>query len=182
MLENAVARRYAQAFFALAQEKNMVDKFEAELKLVVEAINENPELKKVIDHQLVSPAEKIDVMQKLFNEEVSEFTVNLLNVVAEKYRATYIPGIYEEFVAYANKARNMVDAEVRSAVELKDGDIAAINTKLAEITGKSVRLQSVVDSGLVGGVVVRIGDKVMDGSLAGRLTRLKNNLLQTEVK
>lgn len=58
MLENAVARRYAQAFFAIAQEKNELDKLEEELRFVIETINSNPELKMVLDHQLVAPEEK----------------------------------------------------------------------------------------------------------------------------
>jgi len=182
MLENAVARRYAQAFFAIAQERDLVDKLEAELKTVVDTVNENKELKLVIDHQLISPEEKKAIVDKIFSQEVSEITVNFLDVVIDKYRASYIPAIYEEFVTYANNARNMADALVKTSTTLSDADLAIIKEKLAAVTGKTIRLQSEVDPGLIGGVVVRIGDKVIDGSIAGRLEKLKENLLQTEVK
>lgn len=182
MLENAVSRRYAQAFFALAQETGNIDKFESELQAVVEAINETGELKKVMEHQLVSPDEKKAIINAVFAQEISETTMNFLDIVIDKYRATYIPGIYEEFVAYANHTRNMIDARVKSAVELTDSDLDTIKSKLADMTGKTVRVQSELDPSLIGGVVVRIGDKVVDGSLAGRLAKLKENLLQFEVK
>ncbi len=182
MLEKAVARRYAQAFFAIAREKNLVDKLEAELKTVVDTINDNLELKRVMDHQLVSPEEKKAIIDKVLAQEISEITINFLSIVIEKYRATYIPAIYEEFVNYANESRNMVDAQVKSAVELTDADLSTIKAKLAAVTGKTVRVQAVVDPGLLGGVTVRIGDKVIDGSLAARLNKLKDNLLQIEVK
>ncbi len=182
MLENAVARRYAQAFFAIAREKDLVDKLESELEIVVSAINGTDELKKVMDHQLVSPEEKKAIIEKIFSQEVSELTVNLLDVVIEKYRATYIPAIYDEFVTYANELRNMADAQVKTAVELSDADLEAIKTKLSAATGKTIRLQSDVDPSLIGGVMVRIGDKVIDGSIASKLTKLKDNLLQIEVK
>lgn len=182
MLENAVARRYAQAFFTIASEKTLVDKLELELGTVVTAINENEELKKVMDHQLISPENKKAIIENLFSGEVSELTINLLDVVIEKYRASYIPAIYDEFVSYANDLRNMADAQITTAVELSESDLEAIKSKLAAATGKTIRLQSEVDPSLIGGVMVRIGDKVIDGSLAGRLTRLKEDLLQIEVK
>lgn len=182
MLENAVSRRYAQAFFALAQETNNIDKYESELQTVVNAINENQELKKVMEHQLVSPDEKKNIINSVFAQEISEQTMNFLDVVVDKYRAAYIPGIYEEFVAYANATRNTIDARVKSAVELSESDLETIKDKLSAATGKTVRLQSEVDPSLIGGVVVRIGDRVVDGSLTGRLEKLKEDLLKFEVK
>jgi len=181
MIENAVSRRYAQAFFALAQETKTIDKLESELKIVVNAINENEELKKVMEHQLVSPDEKKAIINAVFTQDISEMTMNFLDVVIDN-RATYISGIYEEFVAYANATRNMIDAQVKSAVELTNSDLETIKGKLAAATGKTVRLQSELDPSLIGGVVVRIGDRVVDGSLAGRLAKLKDNLLKFEVK
>jgi len=182
MLENAVARRYAQAFFAIAQEKDMVDRLENELKTVVDEINSIEDLKKVMDHQLISPEDKKNILNQIFSGEISEITVNFLDVVVDKYRAPYIPAIYEEFVSYANEARNMADAQVNAAVAITDADIKDIVAKLEAATGKTIRLQAKVDSSLIGGVIVRIGDKIIDGSLAGRLAKLKDNLLKSEVK
>lgn len=182
MLENVVARRYSQAFFAIAQEQSSLDRLEEELKTVVNTINDNKELKRVMDHQLVSPEEKKAIIEKIFSGEISETTLNFLDVVIDKYRATYIPAIYEEFVSYANAARNMVDASVKAATELSDADLENIKARLSAVTGKTVRLQSKSDPSLIGGVVVRIGDKVIDGSITGRLDKLKENLLQIEVK
>lgn len=182
MLENAVARRYAQAFFAIAKGNNSIDKFELELKSIVDTINSNIELKKVINHQLVTPEEKKAIINAIFSEQISEITLNFINVIVDKYRATYIPAVYDEFVTYANQARNMTDAEVRTAAELSASDIENIKDNLAKVTGKIVRLKAKVDPDLIGGAVVRIGDKVIDGSLAGKLQKLKENLLQIEVK
>ena len=182
MLENAVARRYSNAFFTIAQERGLVDQLETELKNIVDTINHNEDLRKVMEHQLVSPEEKKAILEQVFTQEVSDITVNFLNVVIEKYRASYIPAIYEEFVAYANEARNMADAQLKSAAELNEADMEIIKARLSDVTGKTIRLQSEVDPSLIGGVVVRIGDKVIDSSLVGRLEKLKENLLQIEVK
>lgn len=182
MLENAVARRYAQAFFAIAQENKEIDKYEEELKFVVDAIKSNPELESILAHQLVAPENKKDVIKNIFSSEISEITVNFLSVVADKYRAPYIEEIYNQFVAYANEAKNIADAYIKSAQPLSEADIAAVQQNLSKATGKNIRLVNDVDPNLIGGVVVRIGDKVMDGSVVRRLDVLKENLMQISVK
>ncbi len=181
MLENAVARRYAQAFFAIAQENDM-DKLEEELKYVVDALDSNPEFKMVMDHQLVSPEDKKELVNSIFSKEISEITVNFLNVVIEKYRAAYIKDIYTEFVNYVNQTKNIADAYIKSAQPLNEEDMNLVKENLGKATGKNIRLFNDVDPNLVGGVVVRIGDKVMDGSVTRRLDVLKEQLMQISVK
>lgn len=182
MLENAVARRYAQAFFAIAQEKNELDKLEEELRFVIETINSNPELKMILDHQLVAPEEKKEILSNIFSQELSEITLNFLAVIAEKYRAPYIEEIYKQFVGFANEAKNIAEAYIKSAQPLGDKDLAAIQEKLSKATCKNIKLINEVDPNLIGGVVVRIGDKVMDGSILRRLDLLKEKLMQISVK
>lgn len=182
MIENAVARRYAQAFFAIAREKNLIDQLEQELQQVVEAIGSNSELKILMNHQLVAPQDKKDLVEKVFSGSVSDITINFLDFVIDKYRITYLQEIYEAFVGYANEARNIADAQVRSAAALSDAEIKAIEENLVKATGKNIRLSNEVDPNLIGGVVVRIGDKVIDGSLFRRLGRLKETLMQIQVK
>ena len=182
MIENAVARRYAQAFFAIAQEKNLLDQLEQELNDVVETINSSSELKILMNHQLVDLKDKKDIIDKVFTGKISEVTLNLLHYTIDKYRISYLPEICQAYVVYANEARNVADAEVRSATALTDGDIKALEQKLIAATGKNIRLANQVDPGLIGGVVVRIGDKVIDGSVFRRLGRLKENLMKIQVK
>ena len=178
MLENAIARRYAQAFFAIAQEKNQVDKFEEELTLIMESINSNADLAKFINHQLVKPEAKKDTLQKLFADKISDTTLNLLELLVDKHREVLISEIAKEFLVYANAARNIQEAEITSAMELKDKDLEEIKKKLAECTGKNIRLVTKVNADLIGGVVVRIGDKIIDSSALSRLQGLKSRLKQ----
>lgn len=182
MIENAVARRYAQAFFAIASEKNLIDQLEQELQQVVETIKSNNELRILMDHQLVAPQDKKAMVEQVFSGAISETTLHFLDFIIDKYRITYLQGIYEAFIVYANEARNIADAQVKSAATLSDDEIKAIEQNLVKVTGKNVRLSNEVDPSLIGGVVVRIGDKVIDGSIHRRLDRLKENLMQIQVK
>jgi F-type H+-transporting ATPase subunit delta len=182
MIENAVARRYAQAFFSIAREKNLIDQLEQELQQVVETINSNGELRILMYHQLVAPQDKKAMIAQVFSGDVSETTLNFLYFIIDKYRISYLQEIYGAFVVYANEARNIADAQVRSANALSDEEIKAIEQNLVKATGKNIRLSNEVDPNLIGGVVVRIGDKVIDGSIRRRLGRLKENLMQIQVK
>ncbi len=178
MLENAIGRRYASAFFAIAREQGKLDEFESELEKVINTVETNDDLRKALANQLLETSVKKDIVDKVFTGEVSNTTVDFLKVILDKRREAFLKDIYNEFVVYANEARNIRDAEVTSAQELTEADLEAIKAKLAAMTGKNIRLTAKVDAGLLGGLVVRLGDKVIDGSVTKRLELLKEALLQ----
>jgi len=178
MLENAIARRYANAFFAIAKEQNALDTFEKELETVVNTIEANADLKRVMDDQLLAAEVKKDVVAKVFEGNVSPLTVDFLKVVLDKRREAYLKDMFNAFVTYANEARNIFDAEVTSAQPLAEADIETIKAKLSKMTGKNIRLKTAVNPDLIGGITVRIGDKVIDGSVTRRLSVLKEVLTQ----
>ena len=92
-----------------------------------------------------------------------------------------MPAIVREYVKLANGARNIVEAEVTTAIPLdKDQQTALIN-KLSRVTGKTIVLKTQIDKAIIGGVIVQIGDKLIDGSIARQLQTLKNTLLNSEV-
>lgn len=178
MLENAIARRYASALFDLALEQGKIDDFEKELETVIKTVESSPELAAVLDNQLMEAYIKKDVVHQIFTGQVSDTTVDFLKVVLDKRREMYLKDIYNYFVAAANESRNLRDAEVVSARELTEADLAQVRAKLEQMTGKTIRLKSRVDQSIIGGLVVRIGDKIIDGSVTKRLELLKETLLQ----
>jgi F-type H+-transporting ATPase subunit delta len=178
MLENAIARRYASAFFTIAREQGKLNEFEGELEKVINAVEANEDLRKVLANQLLEAAVKKDIVDRVFTDMVSPITVDFLKVIIDKRREAFLKDIYNAFVVSANEARNVRDAEVTAAKELTVADLAAIKAKLTTLTGKEIRLTSKVDPSLMGGLVVRLGDKVIDGSVTKRLELLKEALLQ----
>ena len=178
MLENAIARRYASAFFTIAQEQGKLNELEGELEKVINAVEANEDLRKVLANQLLEAAVKKDIVDQVFTGMVSPITVDFLKVIMDKRREAFLKDIYNAFVVSANEARNVRNAEVTAAKELTVADLAAIKAKLTTLTGKEIRLTSKVDPSLMGGLVVRLGDKVIDGSVTKRLELLKEALLQ----
>jgi len=182
MNNRSVSRRYAQALLMIAFEKNALDQYEQELKAFAGILQSEPKLKMVMDNPKVMPEEKKKLLEQVIQGKVCTMVRNFLFLIVDKKRENYFLDIIAEFSNYADEARNIVDAEVRSVVALTEKDFRDLEAKLAKATGKQVRLKSVIDPKLIGGLVVRIGDTVIDGSVTKRLSLLRKALQQTQLE
>jgi len=182
MMQGGVARRYAQALFELAAEQHKIDEYEKELSAVVATIGTDRELAAFLKNQVIAPSEKKEVFRKTFGDRVSPAMASFLDIVVEKKREAWLPAIAEAYTARADRARGVQEVEVRTAVALSDEDLAAIGASLEQSLKAKVRLQARVDPRLIGGVTLKIGDRLVDGSVRGRLDRLKSRLVRAEVE
>lgn len=177
MSQQAVARRYAEALFELALEKNLLEQVERDLGRVTGLLKENLDLRSVFFNQLLPGNMKREVFAGVLGAEYEEITRNFIFLLFEKRRESYLFDIYREYVRLANQERNIMEAEMWTATEIPSQDKEALEKKLSQFTGKNIRLEYKVDPQLLGGAVLKIGDKVLDGSIANRLARLKENLM-----
>ena len=177
MLGGAVGRRYAQALFEIATEKKALDAMEEELKGVLAAIEGERDIQKILCHPQITAAEKQEVLKKIFEGRISETVQIFLYLLVDNHRETYLGEIVAEFINMANAARNMVEAEVISVQELSEAHKKELAQVLNRLAGKEVSPEYKVDSSLLGGMVVRIGDKVIDGSVRNKLKTLKQHLV-----
>ncbi|SMB88212.1 ATP synthase F1 subcomplex delta subunit [Desulfonispora thiosulfatigenes DSM 11270] len=176
MKNKAVARRYAQALFEIAQEKEAIDLYEEELKFIIEEIKNSKNLELTWVNKEIVTDEKRNIFKEIFGDKVSEIILNTLFVLIDKHRELILEGILEVYQQYADESRNIQDAEVSSAVQLTDKDFNELTEKLSAMTGKNIRLTVKVDPSIIGGLVVRIGDKVIDGSVVKRLSVMKKRM------
>jgi F-type H+-transporting ATPase subunit delta len=183
MLKGAVAGRYAEALFAIAskekaltKQEKTIDKIEAELKIIETVINENEKLQQLLYHPRISVEDKKGVLEKLFKGKISQTTSNFLGLLIDRRREAFFCDIVTEYVKLANDRRNIVAAQVASAVELNEKEKGELDRVLDKLTGKKVRTSYVVDPSLIGGIVVRMGDKIIDGSIKTRLATMKESL------
>lgn len=181
MLSNQLATTYAQAIFELAQGKNLLDQVEKELLMVEETIKAQADLATLIYHPRVPVDAKKDTVKKVFGSELTDFVCNFLLLLIDKRRETVIEGIIREYVILANKARNIIEAEVTTALPLSQAEQEKLGMKLSKVTGQVVAIKTVVDPAIIGGVVVKIGDKLIDGSIVRQLKAFEQALLRTEV-
>lgn len=181
MLRGAVARRYAHAMFELALESDMLDTLESDLKGVLDIINTNPELQRIVFHPQITSKDKKELVGNIFAEHISTVAQNSLFFLIDRRRESFLGDIVAAFILLANQHRNIVEVNVTSAVEMNEKEQQNLAKVLDKLAGKKVQPDYAVDPSLIGGVIVRIGDRVIDGSVKTRLATLKDRLIQNQV-
>jgi F-type H+-transporting ATPase subunit delta len=172
----AVAQRmYARALFEAAQEANRVDAVAADLAELARAMDEVPELLAFLRNPQIEPAGKADVLQQL-TAEADELVRNFVRLVAEKGRAGELAEISQELDALVAQAQNRLTVELATSYALSDDEAASIVQTIERASGRKVEATRTVDPSLIGGIVLRIGSHLADGSVRGRLERLRREL------
>jgi F-type H+-transporting ATPase subunit delta len=177
LIDSRITKRYVAALYDAAAEANAVELVESDLGLITYTLETMPKLEEALLQPLIPGEKKKQIAQQIFGEKVHEVTLHFLFLIIDMGRAEVIKETEVEYVRVANERRGIVAAEVRSATELTSEQTAALKERLQAYTGKSVDMTLTLDDSLIGGVSVRIGDNVLDGSVAGYLARLKEQLL-----
>ena len=181
MLAELLVQKYAQAAYELAAEKSQIIEVEAQLTTVAQTISGHGEFATFLCHPRVPIQAKKSLLKSVFGEEVAAYVLNFLLLIVDKRRENLLPHIIEQFVVLANEARNIAIAKVTTVLPLSDSEQVALTEKLSIMTGKSIRLQVHIDPSIIGGVIVSIGGKLIDGSVKRQLDRLKVKLLNSQV-
>ena len=175
------ARRYSKALFNLARERNELDEIDASLAVVTQTASASPELMTVLHHPLITRERKKEVLAQVFSGQIQPDVQNFLFLLVERDRASIIPNVAQEFARLVDEYRMVTDAEVVSAVPLSEEQQNAVVQRLQASTGYTIRLQTRVDENILGGLVIRVGDKLMDGSVATQLQKMREQLKQIKV-
>ena len=176
MKDIRVAKRYAGALFAVAERNGILDAVASDLTLISRFLAEVPYLRAIIMQPLVSDARKNKVADDAFGDRVTATSLNFLKLLIRKRREELVEECAREFQSLLAAHSNTAEAEASTAVPLTPDQTERLTQSLQALTGKTIRLTTQVDTALVGGVVVRIGDTVMDGSVRGKLERLERQL------
>lgn len=177
MIDHRIVRRYASALFNSATKEGVMDLVESDLGLISYSFESTPRLREALVSPLIPDHKKRGIVTSIFEGKVHPITLHYLYLLIDNRREDVIVETERDFVALANEARGIVTAQIVAAVELTDDELTRLKAKLSEYTGKRVDLVVAIDPSIIGGLVVRIGDTVMDGSVAGHLRRLKEDFL-----
>ena len=172
--EVTAARRYALAVFALAKEQKSFDQWVkdlAGLRLLMGA----PGAAALFGSSKATEEAKVELVQRAL-PGLEPMAMNLARLLIAKKRTVLADEISGQFGVLYDEERGIAHASVRTAVELSDGERQALVKRLSDITGKSVVIETAVDPAIIGGMVVRIGDRLIDGSTRTRLASLRRRL------
>jgi F-type H+-transporting ATPase subunit delta len=170
-------RGYARAILDLATAEGELERVEAEFVAVGQAIEKSEELRSSLIDPRLPLDKKHAIIDDLIGGRSSALTVGLVQFIAGQGRASEIPAMAKAFVEQAVESRDSAVAEVRSAVPLDDQTIERLAAALGKATGKKVEVKVVVDESVIGGIVARVGDVVIDGSLAHAIGELRQAVL-----
>jgi len=167
---------YARALFNVVQAEGELDRVEDELFRFGKVLETNHELKQALSDQSIEREQREKVLAELLEDKVSPHTLGLLTFIVGQGRARQLPQILEQLSDLAAEARNTVVAEVRTAVPLQQDQRDELAAALSRATGKKVEVKALVDPDVLGGVVAKIGDTVIDGTERHKLEQLKDQV------
>lgn len=160
---------YARGIFEMASGEGSLDRVESELLAIARALETSPELRSKLTDPQLPLDRKQAVVEELIGGRASSLTVGAVQLLVSQNRASELPAIASAVAGAAAASRDKAVAEVRSAVPLDDETVARLTTSLGRATGKDVEVKVIVDPSVIGGIVARVGDTVIDGSIARRV-------------
>jgi F-type H+-transporting ATPase subunit delta len=172
-----VAERYASALFDLARDANEIPAVEGKLATLSRALDESPELRRLVESPVFSAEEQVRAIGAVAGHlGIEGVTASFLGLVAHNRRLFALPGMIRAFRDMAARDRGEVTAEVTSAHELGDAHIAGLKSALKDKLGKDVTLQLRVNPAILGGLIVKVGSRMIDTSLRTRLMTVRTQL------
>lgn len=178
MLNLQLARKYARALFLLAQEESRLEEYGAQLHQLCDDIAAVPELSAYLSNPSVPKPAKKEVAKSVAKDEGLALQVeNFFLLLVDKGRLTVLKDIANEYENFANEALGILVADITTARDLGEPQARSLTAKLSSLTGKKIKLRCHQDAKLVGGMVLRMGDRRIDGSLVTRIQALRDGLL-----
>ena len=174
------ARGYAQALFQIAQAEGALEQVEDELFRFARTLESENRLREALTDISLPPEHRTKMVQELLGDKASPHTVNTLSFLVQQGRARDLPKIIDSLVQLAAEERSKAVGEVRTAVQLDESERDKLRDAISKATGKQVELKVIVDPNVIGGLLVRVGDQVFDGTVRRRLQQAKEGIGRIE--
>ena len=179
MASDPLVKSYAEALFQVARAEETLVRVEEELTRLNKSLDANSELREFLSNPQISSDGKKSALFQIFGGKISPITLHWMNMVVDQGRQRRLPAIIEAFLTLTEDARDKVTAEVITSVPLSEDLAKRLEQELSKITKKRVFLKPMVDDSILGGVIVKIENKVIDGSVKHRLEEMKNEMIKT---
>lgn len=176
-----VEKRYGKALFDIAKEENTVDAFDEEVISIIKLITDEKEFIELLNHPSLSRNKRIELIKEAFEGRVSNEIIGFMVLAINKGRQENIPGILAYAHSLVEEHRGFLNAYIESAMELSEKDIEVIKKKLEVQTDKKILIKTSVNEELLGGISIRIGDRIVDNTVLSALKRMSKEIIETKV-
>lgn len=175
---NIIASRYAEALFQVGEENNSTTKLYEELNAVLDILKSDKSFYNVLKSPLISKGEKKDIIENIFNNRVQNDLKNFFKLLIDKERISSLELIHKSFKSLLNEKNNIVEGKAITAIPMSKEEIKKLEENLSNKYNTNIILENVVDKTILGGVLVKLGNKEIDGTIKTRLDNLKQELSQ----
>lgn len=172
-----IAERYAIALFELGEKDNKLDEYDADLQKIKATLDLSKDLSVFLAHPTISIGDKKEILDSIFKSEISQHSLNLMKLLLDRNRIFILTAIVNNFHTILNKKKNIVLARVITAVEINEDIKNRVKGKLENKFSKQIELESKIDPEIIAGMIVEIGDKIIDGSVKTKLENMRRQLI-----
>ena len=180
MIGSRAAIRYAKALLSLSLDLKKADQVNDDMQLIASTIEESGELQLMLDSPVIKTETKSLTLSSIFIKKIDKLSFNLINLLIENKRLPILQEVANQYTLLFDEHNGAQNAEVTTAVPLTGVLEEKVLAKVKELTGKKVSLENIVDSAIIGGFILRVGDKQFDASILGKMNNLRrafeNNL------
>lgn len=176
MPSGVAARRYAQAVFELGDAAGTLERWERDLSRVVDALDD-PAIAAFFASPKSPAARKREIVAQILGPSGEPLVANLVGLLIERGRLAMLPLLYADFHELLLARQGIAVGDITTAIPLGPDELAAVRSRLKALVGKEVELRPHVDPEIIGGIIVRIGDSLIDGSVTSQLRRLRERLV-----
>lgn len=173
------ARRYSKALLQSALEQDILDDVVNDVRFILATVKNSRELTVFLNSPVITPEDKKQALSSIFDEHISKETRSLLRLLSEKQRENLLQDICLGFIKLYNEYKGIIQVDVTSAFELDEKEKKSLHEALIQSTGKKVEMDVQIDPDIMGGIIVKIDDTVLDGSVRHKIRKLKNQFAVT---
>jgi F-type H+-transporting ATPase subunit delta len=181
MSEFRGAIRYAKALIDLSVEQKSLEQIHGDMKDFLAVLKKNPALEATLKSPVIIGEKKFAVLKLIFGKSMHANSIAFFQIIIRKNRGMFLKAIAEAFIVQYNLIKNIARAEIKTAVALDEKTYAEVQDFIAKSTGKNIELKTTVQPELIGGIVVKMEDRLFDASIKGKLQQLKQELLNTYI-
>ncbi len=173
MIQSRAAIRYAKAILSLSLDLKKADTINNDMQLIASTIEENNELQLLLNSPVIKSEAKKLTLVAIFDKKVDKTSLDLINLLVENKRLPLLSEVAKQYILLYDEHKGSQIAEVTTAVPLTDSLEEKVLAKIEEIIGKKVSLENVIDPTIIGGFILRVGDKQFDASILGKMNNLR---------
>ncbi|MDP3435269.1 MAG: ATP synthase F1 subunit delta [Bacteroidota bacterium] len=174
--------RYSKAFFSLAREKNLIGELQKDAGLISSVCTSSSDFILLIESPVIPVSEKMKALKAIFEGKINLFSLNFLLLITQNRRERNIPGIFRDLEELYKQDQGIKTAVLTTAKPINETLVDQIRKSLENEFGGIIQLSQNIDEDLIGGFVLRVDDNQYDASISSQLRRIKEKLLQTELK